>query len=56
MNVLVAAYSVLVGVFIVGFWGFLEATKQAELDRRPWDMRLPLAADFATALLLVPAA
>ncbi len=26
MNVLVAAYSVIIGVFMVGFWGFLVAT------------------------------
>lgn len=53
MNVLVAAYSILVGVFMIGFWGFLVATKQAELEQRPWDMRLHLAAEFATAFLLI---
>ncbi len=36
-----------------GFWAVLVATKQAELDQRPWDMRLHLAAELTTALLLV---
>lgn len=53
MNGLVAAYAVVVGIFMIGFWGFLVATRQAELNRRPWDMRLHLAAEFATAFLLV---
>ncbi len=53
MNLLVASYSVVVGVFMLGFWGFLVATRQAELDQRPWDMRLHLAAEFATAGLLL---
>lgn len=53
MNELVAAYTVVVGVFMVGFWGFLVATAQAELKERPWDMRLHLAAEFATAFLLI---
>ncbi len=35
MNVLVAAYSILVGIIMIGFWGFLVATKQAELEQRP---------------------
>ncbi|HYM40930.1 MAG TPA: hypothetical protein VEY12_12450 [Thermoplasmata archaeon] len=53
MNVLVAAYSVIVGLFMIGFWGVLVARKQAELDQRPWDMRLHIAAELATAILLV---
>ncbi len=53
MNLLIAAYSLLVGILMFGFWGFLVATKQAELDQRPWDMRLHLAAEFATAALLI---
>ncbi len=53
MNALVAAYSIVVGIFMVGFWGFLVATKQAELDQRPWDMRLHIAAEFTTAILLL---
>lgn len=53
MNVLIAAYAVVVGLFMLGFWGFLVLTKQAELDARPWDMRLHLAAEFVTALLLI---
>lgn len=53
MNPLIAAYSVIVGVFMMGFWGLLVARGQAELKERPWDMRLHLAAEFATAILLV---
>ncbi len=53
MNGLVAAYAVVVGVFMVGFWGFLVVTGQAELKERPWDMRLHLTAEFATAFLLI---
>lgn len=53
MNALIAAYSIVVGVFMMGFWGFLVATQQAELDQRPWDMRLHLAAEFITAILLL---
>lgn len=53
MNVLIAAYSILVGIFMMGFWGVLVATQQAELDERPWDMRLHITAEFATAILLI---
>ncbi len=53
MNVLVAVYSIIVGMFMFGFWGFLVATKQAELDERPWDMRLHIIAESGTALLLI---
>ncbi len=53
MNLLIAAYSVVVGLFMMGFWGYLVATKQAELDQRPWDMRLHITAEFTTAILLV---
>ncbi len=53
MNAWIAAYSIVVGIFMVGFWAFLVATKQAELDQRPWDMRLHLAAEFTTAILLL---
>lgn len=53
MNLLIAAYSILVGVFMIGFWAVLVATKQAELDQRPWDMRLHITAEFATAILLI---
>lgn len=53
MNVFVAVYVIVVGVFMIGFWGFLAATGQAELRQRPWDMRFHLLAEFATAVLLV---
>lgn len=53
MNVLIAAYEAVIGLFMIGFWGFLVAMKQAELNERPWDMRLHLTAEFATAILLV---
>ncbi len=43
----------IVGIFIAGFWGMLVATGQAELKERPWDMRYHLAAEFATAALLI---
>ncbi len=55
MNGLIAGYAILVGVFMIGFWGFLVATGQAELKERPWDMRLHLAAEFGTAALLITA-
>ena len=53
VNELVAVYTIVVGVFMAGFWGFLVATRRAELDQRPWDMRFHLAAEFATAFLLI---
>lgn len=53
MNGLVAVYAIVVGVFMIGFWGFLVATGEAELRERPWDMRLHLTAEFATAVLLL---
>ncbi len=53
MNALVAAYAIVVGVFMMGFWGFLAATGKAELRERPWDMRLHIAAEFGTAALLL---
>ncbi len=53
MNGLVAAYSVVVGVLMIGFWGFLVGTGQAELKERPWDMRLHLTAEGTTGLLLI---
>ena len=53
MNALVAVYAIVVGVFMVGFWGALVATRKAELDRRPWDMTFHLAAEFGTASLLI---
>ncbi len=53
MNGLAAGYAIVVGVFMIGFWGFLVATGQAELAQRPWDMRMHLAAEFSTAALLI---
>ncbi len=53
MNVFIAAYAVAIGFLMIGFWGFLVATHRAELDSRPWDMRLHLAAEFLTAVLLI---
>ncbi len=53
MNLLIALYAILVGLFMMGFWGFLIATKQAELNQRPWDMRLHIGAELATAILLI---
>ncbi len=55
MNPYVAVYAIVVGVLMVGFWGFLVATERAELDQRPWDMGFHLAAEFGTALLLIAA-
>lgn len=53
MNGLVAGYTIVVGIFMIGFWGFLVATDQAELSQRPWDVRMHLAAEFGTAALLI---
>ncbi len=53
MNFLVAIYAIVVGVFMIGFWGMLVATGKAELKERPWDMRYHLTAEFATAALLI---
>lgn len=53
MNVLVAVYAIVVGLFMVGFWGMLVATGRAELKERPWDMRYHIAAEFVTAALLI---
>lgn len=53
VNGFVAAYAIVVGIFMPGFWSALLAGGKAELDRRPWDMGLHLAAEFATAFLLV---
>ncbi len=53
MNGLIAGYAIVVGIFMIGFWGVLVATGQAELQERPWDMRLHLAAEFSTAALLL---
>ncbi len=48
-----AVYAVVVGIFMIGFWGLLVARGKAELRDRPWDMRCHLAAEFATAALLI---
>lgn len=48
-----AVYAILVGVFMIGFWGTLVARGKAELKERPWDMRYHLTAEFATAALLI---
>ncbi len=53
VNAFVATYAIAVGVFMIGFWGFLLVTGQAELGRRPWDMGFHLAAEFGTAFLLI---
>ena len=53
MNLIVAAYAIVVGIFMIGFWGLLVLKGQADLKERPWDMRTHLAAEFATALLLI---
>lgn len=53
MNVVVAVSMIIVGIFMIGFWGVLVARGEAELKERPWDMRYHLTAEFATAGLLI---
>lgn len=56
MNAYVLGYSIVVGLFMIGFWTLLVAKGKAELHERPWDMGFHLAAEFGTAALLLVAA
>ncbi len=51
---LIAGYSILVGVLMLGMWAYLLSSRQVpELTGRPWEITLHLVAEFSTAALLI---
>ena len=52
-NNLVAIYSILVGLFMIGFWVFALSTNLVPPEEKPWSITFHVFAEFSTALLLI---
>jgi hypothetical protein len=50
---LVAIYSVLIGVFMFGFWIFALFSAMVPEEEKPWGIRFHLFSEFTTATLLI---
>ena len=50
---LVAAYSVLIGFFMIGFWIFAVYSGMVPEEEKPWGIRFHLFSEFTTATLLI---
>ena len=50
---LVAVYSVLIGVFMIGFWVFALTKNLVPPEEKPWSITFHLFAEFTTAILLI---
>lgn len=49
----VAAYSSIIGFFMLIFWAALLLTNQVPLEEQPWALGFHLAGEISTAILLV---
>lgn len=50
---LVAVYSILIGLFMIGFWVFALSTNMVPPEEKPWAITFHVIAEFSTAILLI---
>jgi hypothetical protein len=53
LDYLVALYSVLIGIFMIGFWIFATYSGIIPEEEKPWGIRFHLLSEFTTAILLI---
>jgi hypothetical protein len=50
---LVAVYSILIGIFMIGFWSFAVTSDIVPPEEKPWGITFHLFSEFSTASLLI---
>ena len=50
---LVAVYSILIGLFMIGFWVFALSKNLVPPEEKPWSITFHVIAEFSTAILLI---
>ena len=50
---LVAVYSILIGLFMIGFWVFALSMNLVPEEEKPWSITFHVIAEFSTAILLI---
>lgn len=53
VTLLVSVYSVLIGVFMMGFWTFALYSDMIPPEEKPWAITFHLFSEFSTATLLI---
>lgn len=53
MLLLVAIYSILIGIFMVGFWLFAMYSGMVPEEEKPWGLTFHLFSEFTTATMLI---
>ncbi len=53
VTTLIAIYSVLIGVFMMGFWMFALYSGMVPPEEKPWGITFHLFSEFSTATLLI---
>ena len=50
---LIAVYSVLIGLLMIGFWVFALSKNLVPPEEKPWSITFHVIAEFSTAILLI---
>lgn len=50
---LIAAYSILIGLFMIRYWVFALSTDLVPPEEKPWAITFHVIAEFSTAILLI---
>ena len=49
----IAVYSILIGLFMIGYWVFALSTNLVPPEEKPWAITFHVIAEFSTAILLI---
>jgi len=50
---IVAIYSILIGVFMIGFWSYAVISDIIPAEEKPWAITFHLFSEFSTSILLI---
>jgi hypothetical protein len=53
VTTLVAIYSILIGIFMMGFWSYAVISDRIPAEEKPWAITFHLFSEFTTAILLI---
>lgn len=52
-STLVAFYSILIGIFMIGFWSYAVISDIIPAEEKPWAITFHLFSEFSTSILLI---
>lgn len=52
-STLVAIYSILIGIFMIGFWSYAVISDIIPAEEKPWAITFHLFSEFSTSILLI---